>query len=361
MNLVKWFRKNNTKVMAVVVIVILFGFIGGGTFLQYISQRSTGLHKTAAYFSDNRKITNNDIVAAREELQILGSAGTAELLQNIGIPLFNNVLDLRTVLLGELLFSERRTSPGLVNYIKRMIRNNEYRISDKQISDIYKRSAPSEIYWYCLKKETEFAGVRVSNDDARRLLVDAIPRIPQFRGATYSQLIGSTVKRLGISEERILTTFSKLLAVLEYAKMCCSGEDITTLQLMQEVSWDGEAIDANFVKIDSALFAETQSEPNQERIVEHFNKYKKFFTGVADEENPYGFGYKLTDRVQLEYIACRLDDVSAIVTPPTQEEAEQYYQKNREQFTEQVPSDPNDPNSALTERIRGYAEVAGII
>jgi len=361
MNLVKWFRKNNTKVMAIVAIGTLASFMGLVSFLEFISRRSTGLHKTAAYFSDNRKITNNDIIVAREELHVLGSAGTAELLQSVGIPLFSKVLDLRAILLGELLFSERRTSPGLVNYIKRMIRNNEYRISDKQISDIYKRSAPSEIYWYCLKKETELAGIRVSNEDTRRLLVDAIPRIPQFRGATYSQLIGSVVKQLGISEERILTIFSKLLAVLEYAKMCCSGEDITTLQLMQEVSWDGETIDANFVKIDSALFAETQSEPNQERIVEHFNRYKKFFSGAADEENPYGFGYKLADRVQLEYIACRLDDVSAIVTPPTQEEAEQYYQKNREKFTEQVPSDPNDPNSALTERIKGYAEVAGII
>ena len=361
MNLVKWFRKNMTKVMAVVAIGTLASFMGLVSFLQFISRRSTGQYKTAAYFSDNRKITNNDIVIAREELHILGSAGTSELLQNIGIPLFSNVLDLRAVLLGELLFSERRSSPVLANYIKRMIRTSEYRISDKQISDIYKRSAPSEIYWYCLKKEAEHAGVRVSNDDARRLLADAIPRIPQFRGATYSLLIGSVVKQLGISEEKILTTFSKLLAVLEYAKMCCSGEDITTLQLMQEVSWDGETIDANFVKIDSALFAETQSEPNQERIVEHFNKYKKFFTGVADEDNPYGFGYKLADRVQLEYIACRLDDVSAIATPPTQEEAEQYYRKNREKFTEQVPSDPNDPNSALTERIKGYAEVAGII
>src|SRR4030043_244594 len=262
MNLVKWFRKNNTKVMAVVVIVILFGFIGGGTFLEFISRGSAGLHKTAAYFSDNRKITNNDIVVAREELHILGAAGAAKLMQNIGIPLFSNVLDMRTLLLRELLFGEQRASPDLVNYKKRMSRANEYRISDKQISDIYKRSAPSEIYWYCLKEEAELAGVKVSNDDTRRLLTDAIPRIPQFRGATYSQLIGSVVKQLGISEEKILTTFSKLLAVYEYAKMCCSGEDVTTVQIMQEISREGETIDANFVKIDSALFADTQSEPN---------------------------------------------------------------------------------------------------
>ena len=29
MSLVKWFRKNNTKIMAVVVIVLMVGFIGG--------------------------------------------------------------------------------------------------------------------------------------------------------------------------------------------------------------------------------------------------------------------------------------------------------------------------------------------
>ena len=360
MNLVKWFRKNRTKVMAVVVIVILFGFIGGSTFLSFISRRSSGLHKTVAYFGDNRKITNYDIVTAREELQILQQAGAGELLRNIGVPLFQTP-DLRTLLLGELLFSERGTSAGLINYLKRTIRTSDFRISDKQISDLYKRTVPTEVYWHCLKKETELAGFRVSNEDARKLLVNALPQIPTFNGATYSQLIGSVVKRTGISEERILTTYGKLLAVLEYAKVSCSGEDVTTAQVMHAVSREGETIDANFVKVDSAVFADTQSEPNQDRIIDHFNKYKKFFAGDVSGENPYGFGYKLLDRVQLEYIACRLDDVSKIVTPPTNEETEAFYQKNREQFTEEVLSDPNDPNSPLIERIKDYAEVAGII
>lgn len=360
MNLVKWFRKNRTKVMAVVVVVILFGFIGGGAFLQFLSRRGTGLHKTVAYFSDDRKITNNDIFLAREELKILEAAGVSGLLMNIGVPLFQTP-DFRALLLGELLFSQRGTSPGLVNVIKRTIRENNYRISDKQISDIYRPTVPSEIYWHCLKKETQLTGVRVSNEDTRRLLVNAIPKIPQFNGATYFQLIGSVVKRLDIPEEKILTTFGKLLAILEYAKISCSSEDITSSQIMQTVSWEWETIDVNFVKFDSAVFAETQSEPNQEEITEHFNKYQKFFAGTVSEENPYGFGYKLTDRVQLEYIACRLDDISTIATPPTHQEAEEYYRKNREQFTEQVLSDPNDPNSPLTERIKDYAEVAGII
>jgi hypothetical protein len=130
---------------------------------------------------------------------------------------------------------------------------------------------------------------------------------------------------------------------------------------MQSVSREMETIDVNFVKFDSSVFSETQSEPNQERISEHFNKYKQYFSGTVSKENPYGFGYKLLDRVQLEYITCRLDDVSKIVTPPTQEEAEEFYRRNRSQFTEEVLSDPNDPNSLLTERVKGYAEVASII
>jgi hypothetical protein len=199
---------------------------------------------------------------AREDLRILQLAGAGELLRNIGVPLFNTP-DFRALLMGELLFSERRTSPGLINYIKQTIRTNDYRISDKQINDMYKPTVPSEIYWYCLLKEAQLAGMRVSNEDARRLLVNAYPKIQQFNGATYSQIVGGVVKRDGIPEEKILTTFGKLLSIWEYSKMSCSGEDITNSQIMQSVSRENETIDVNFVKFDSALFAETQSEPNQ--------------------------------------------------------------------------------------------------
>ncbi|NIP26544.1 MAG: hypothetical protein GWN67_19210 [Phycisphaerae bacterium] len=360
MSLVKWFRKNKTKVMAIVAIGTLASFMGLGTFLSFISKRSTGLHKTVAYCLDNRKITRNDIFLAQEELRILQLIGSGELLRNIGVPLFNTP-DLRALFMGELLFSERRTSPGLINYIKQTVRTNDYRISDKQIIDIYKPTVPSEIYWICLSREAEQAGMRISKEDARRLLVNAYPKVPQFEGATYSQIMRGVVKQRGISEEKILTTFGKLLSIWEYAKMNCSGEDITSSEIMHSVSRERETIDVNFVKFDSAVFAESQSEPNEESISSHFNQYKQYFAGTVSKENPYGFGYKLLDRVQLEYIVCRLDDVSKIVTPPTQEEAEEFYRRNRSQFTEEVLSDPNDPNSLLTERVKGYSEVASQI
>ena len=39
MSLVRWFRKNKRKVMAVVVIVLMFGFVGG-SYLQYLGRQA---------------------------------------------------------------------------------------------------------------------------------------------------------------------------------------------------------------------------------------------------------------------------------------------------------------------------------
>ncbi len=349
MNLMKWFRKNNKKIMAVVVVVIMFGFIAGPT-LRYFTRIRTGWHDAVAYFADNKKIIRSDLNSAHQELEILRLLSADDLLRT---------QDLQAILLSELLFSEQKASPALINRIKRMITTSGYRISDKQISDIYRRSMPADYYWLLLKNEAQLAGISMANEDMGRVLGQVIPQL--FRGATYSQVIRSLIDKQGIPEEQILATFGKLLAVLQYSHMICSGEDVTSSQIMHMASQENETINVELVEFESSIFAETLAEPNEDRMVEHFDKYKKFFAGTVSEENPYGFGYKLPDRVQLECIACRLDDVSLIVTPPTPQEKEQYYQKNVKRFMISVPSDPNDPNSPPIEQTQSYAEVAILI
>jgi hypothetical protein len=357
MNLAKWLRKNNTKVMAVVVIFIFLGFVGEA-FLTQLSQRRTSRRKTIAYFADNREITNYDFALAQRELEILRLLQAGNLLRSVSIPMFRTQ-DLHAALLAELLFSDRTISPVLSGYIKRMIEVSRYRISDKQINDIYTRSMPTEMYWLLLDKETQLAGLKTPNDLSGTQLAKIIPQL--FNGATYSQLITSITNRQGASEEEILTAFSKLLTILMYARTICASEDVTSSQTMHNVSWERETIDVEFVKFDSAVFAKNADEPKEKELAGHFEKYKKFFAGDVNNQNPYGFGYKLDNRVQLEYLAVKLDDVSSIVTAPTQEDAEEFYQKHREEFTVSVPSDPNDPNSPSAERIKSYGEVAGAI
>jgi hypothetical protein len=165
-----------------------------------------------------------------------------------------------------------------------------------------------------------------------------------------------------IPEEQILTTVSNLLAVLQYSHMICSNEDITIRQLMQALGTEEQTIDVELVRFDSDVFTSSIEQPASDIEQEHFDKYKTLFAGAISGENPYGFGYKLPDRVQLEYIAIKIDDIQAIVTPPTQDEIGEYYDRYKDQrFTEQIPSDPNDPNSPLMPRTKSYAEVAGTI
>ncbi|MFC1676458.1 hypothetical protein ACFL3G_05280 [Planctomycetota bacterium] len=357
MHLMKWFRKNKNKLMAVVVIILLFGFIGG-SFLRQLGERRTGQNKTIAHYGQKQKITNYDLAIAQREIEILQRLGAAIALRNILLPAFR-VPDLHAVLINELLFSNRQLSPDLIGKIKQTARSYEYNIGDELINDIYDISVPLGIYWILLETEAQQAGVVISNESSGRTLGTMIPNL--FGGVTYPQYMRSVMEQFGISEQEILTVFSKLLAVMEYSRMICENQNITISQARHNISTVAETVDVEFVQFKAESFAQLSDEPTDTQIQEQFQKYKNYFAGVSSEVNPYGFGYKLPETVTIEYIALKLDDVSKIIALPTAEDAEEYYRRNRQQFTEQVPIDANDPNSELTTRIKTYAEVADII
>ena len=344
--------------MAIVVVLLMFAFVGD-VYITQLARSRGGVNQTAAYFGENGKITNQDRQLALREMEVLRLLRVDAMLRSIGVPLFGRMPDMVPLMLGELLFSERGSSAESINIVKQAVRMGGYRISEKQINDIYTISVSRDMYWMLLKNEASQVGFRTSDEQAGNTLARAIPQM--LKGVTYSQFIQSVINQQGVSEKEILTAFGKLMAVLEYARAVCMTEDAADWQIRQAASYENETIDANFVRISSVAFAAEQSEPTEEEMLGQFSRYKKFFAGDVNEGNPYGFGYKLPGRVQLEYLVVRLDDVSAVVKPPTEEETEEYYQQHLKQFTVSVPSDPNDPNSPTTGKVKSYAEMAGII
>ncbi len=347
MNFMKWMRKNNTKLMAVVVIVLMVAFIGGSSF-SYLMHGSGGAKKAVAYYGHKRKITHMDRAVADQELKLLEELGAISLLQ---------YQDIRGFLLSELLFPQSRDSAGAMERAKQTIQRNQYRISDKQLSDMYKmRTAPSDIYWILLREEAQSAGIYVSNQEVGQLLGRIIPQL--FNGASYTQMMQIWVNQHGMPEERILAAYGKLLAVLQYTQVICSMENLTTSQIRRMASHEGETLDAEYVRLEASAFADKQQTPSEEAMLQQFNQYKAYFAGDVSEANPFGFGYRLPSRVQLDYIALNLSDVAAIIKPPSVEDTEQYYQQNRaREFTEKVPADPSDPNSPQVDRVKSYIEV----
>ncbi len=351
MNLVKWFRKNKTKILAVVVIVLMVGFIGGSS-LTFLLRGSGGIHKAVAHYGQRKKITHYDRMMAGQELEILASLRADDVLRS---------QDLRGILLAELLFSQNRSSAATLDMVRQTIQRSQYRISDKQLGDMYRgRTAPSDIYWILLREEAATAGIHVQSEDMGELLGRIIPQL--FNNESYARVMQNIVGRYNVPEEQILETFGKLLAVLQYAQAICSMEDITNSQARHIASRESEMLDAELVQLEAWAFADKKLIPPDETLLEHFDRYKANTPGDVNEANPFGFGYELPARVQFDYIAVKLKDVESIIKPPTREEAEQYYRQNRAlAFSEEVPADPNDPNSPRVTRAKSYVEVADTV
>jgi len=352
MSPIKWLRRNQTKVMAVVVIVLMFAFVGGSA-LEYLLQPSGGEKSAVAYFGKKVKITPTMIRNASSEIELLQALQADSVLRQ---------QDLRGVMLGELLFSQNRGSPALMNQVMRVIRQSQLYISDKQLNEMYQeRTTSPAVYWILLTHEAEAAGIRVPTADVGDLIARRI--VPAFfPGQSYAALMNGLVNRFRASEDTILTTFGKLLAVHQYAQTICSVEDVTLPQLTHIASLNGDTLNAEFVQIPAKAFVDKQNPPAEEALKDQFNKYKDNVSGHVTQDNPFGFGYKLPDLLQLQYVALKLKDVAGIVQPPTQEESEVFYRQNRQRlFTREVPSDPNDPNSPKTQQVTSYAEVADTI
>ena len=350
MHLVKWLRKNNKKLMAVVVVIIMVGFLAG-PLLNKLSRRGSGGNRTIAYYDDNKKITMKDRSQAVQQLDILKALGA-----NI---LFSNVQDFRVLLMGQVLFAETRPDHQTARLIDQLVQNNRLKVSKVQVSAIYQKSHPADIYWLLLRNEAEQAGISIPVANAKSTLAGLFANI--FPEATYQQVMSGLVQRRSVTEEQMLKTFAQSLSVLEYAKIICSTADITDNQIRFDAGFENETMDIEFVQLPAKVFAEDMPQPGDAEITAQFEKYKNAFAGMVSDENPYSFGYKLQDRVSLEYIAVKFEDVKKIVKAPAAEEVEEFYQANRERFTEQVLSDPNDPNSELIDRIRTYGQMANII
>ncbi|NLH43308.1 MAG: hypothetical protein GX448_15820 [Planctomycetes bacterium] len=343
MSLMKWMRKNNKKLMAIVVIVLMVAFIGGSSF-SFLMRGSGGANKAVAYYGSNQKITHNDRRIAENELKLLEELGAADLLRR---------QDLRGLLLAELLFSQSRDVAGLMEMARQTIQRNQYRISDKQLKELYEnRTVPGDIYWILLREEARSAGIYVSPQDVGQMLGRSM-------GESYSQMMRSWIGRYGVPEKDILATYGKLIAVLQYVQIISSMENVTASQVRHMASRESETVDAEFLKLEASAFADKHQAPSPEALAQQFDQYKANVPGEVTAANPFGFGYRLPNRVQFDYIALKLSDVAAIIKQPTEEDAEQYYQQNRSrQYTEKVPADPNDPNSPQVDKVKNYIEVA---
>ncbi len=360
MNIVKWMRKNNRKIMAFVVIFIMVSFVGGMALQQLLMQFGSGRNRDVYTYRGNGKISMIDVQQAESDLTILAT---------MQMPLFLlQYPTLKAKLLGQLLFPDSQNAPALYDEMKSGIARGGLRIEQGDIDRFFTTdTATSPILWILLRAEAREAGCIVPRENAAGMLKAIIPQLTRNwpQGAfSAAQMVEYMIKRNHVPEEKILDTLADLLAVLSYVQMVTSSEDITLAQLRATVVRRGqyqnqlgpETVSAEFVRFAAEDFVDQQGEPTQTELEQQLNAFKEYHAGQITEVNPYGFGYKLPGRVRLEYIIVKHDDVRNSLKEPTANEMEQFYQDNLILFQYEDQTDPNDPDSKVTKTMT-YPEV----
>ncbi len=355
MNIVKWMRKNNRKLMAGVVIVIMISFVGGTALQQILSRWGSGAGTTVATYRNKGVITPNDLRIAENELKILRELRMPMFLQYK--PSLNQTGDIRARLLGQLLFPDSQAAAMIQDEIRQaMFRGGS--ITVEHLNAFFDKSSGSPTEnWLLLKAEARQAGCVVDPGTARDILKQLIPQLTQNR-ADAAAVVSSIINTLRVPQERIYGTFADLLSILNYSDMVTRNQAVTTAEIRSRIGRSGQRISGEFVKFTADDFLTEVAEPTQQELQDQFTAHRSVFPGTVTEDNPYGFGYKIHPRVQLEYLVVRYMDIQKNLPDPTDEEMEEYYRRNLKEFQKEEPTDPAKPDGPSTIKTQSYAEVA---
>ncbi len=347
MSLVKWIRKNNRKIMVFVVIFCMIAFVVGYTGLQIISSVfDPGRQAVAHYDNGQKKMRINDLRAANNELSILRMLHSDQITASQG---------LSGALLSRLIFPESPLANEMASQLKQLVQQGQLALSLEELNAYFNQQPERpENLWILLKAEAYRAGTIVSSEQAKDVLRNIVP---QMMGIDAAQLVAQIIRQNNLTEEQVIRTFADLLSILEYANTVINNEAVTLNQIKASIGRSKERLDAEFVRIPAGLFVDENAAVSDADIQKQFEAFKTFMPNNPTGDNPFGFGYRQPKRVQVEYMVIKTDDVKAQIDAPTSEAMENYYSQNIQQFQQQIPIDPNNPESEKTTVVRPYAEV----
>jgi len=353
MDFVKWVRKNNRKIMVFVVIFSMVSFVIGSYGIQIIVGLLGGGNATIATY-DGHKIKSRDKLQAQNELKVLQMLMADRLL-------LSQQAGLSGPLLVHLLFRDSQLTGDMASQLKQAAQQGQLPVGIDTIETFFseQRERP-EIIWTLLKAEAYRAGFVLSTDSARMTLERNIPLLTgqQFSAA---QVVGEIIRSTNLSEQQVLRAFADLMSVLSFAGNVMNNQAVTAGQVRADVARTQERLDAEFVRLNATDYVDESAEVSDADLQKQFEAYKSEPANTFTSENPFGFGYKLPKRVQLEYMAVPMDDVRGQIEKPTAEAVENYYSRNIAQFQSQIPSDPNNPESEKVTQTKPFSEVESSI
>ena len=351
MHLVKWTRKNMQKIMVFVIIFCMVSFVIGSVGLKLIVGIFGGNNQLIATYGDGQKIKSPNFLHAHNELEVLRMLMADRLL------MAQSGNGMTAPLLAHLLFPESQLSAQVASQMKQAVQQGKLPISLDELDDFFQQQPErSEILWLLLKDEAHRAGCILPNETAAQTLRYIVPQMTNNQ-LDAAALVNQIISRNNISEDQILGILSDLMSVMAYADKVMDNQAVTINQVKAALGRSKERIDAEFVKVEAEPLIDENADITDAQIQSQFDAYKATVPNNPTDDNPFGFGYQLGKRVQLEYMVVLMDDVNQQIEKPTAEAVEQYYSSNIARFQTSEPSDPNDPESEKITQARPFTEV----
>jgi len=355
MSVIRWFRKNNKKLLAIFGTLLMVGFL----LPTYMGRQArTQLEHVMGYVNQNgqkQAITNVSLYQAKQQLDALQALGVDTISMLGMIPQIReigNINKLTTMAVHQLLFGQANFS----NYFRRILyelaqqggwTKNQQDL-DKIIANIDQLALSdvndAALYYLLLTQEAHSGGIY-----STKAQIDALINIRQQAinaGRIRPFSFSAVLAQFALTENDLRNAIGNYIAILRYGHLVTRALDLSEPQLRTEVRdlIQRDTVEGTFVRFNARQFLDKVPEPNEQDLQQQFDTYRKFTADQISDDNPFGFGYLLPDRVQVEFLKVDINQTANLVeaefaqlTPQKQEDRlREYWLAHKDDFKEEI-------------------------
>jgi len=175
--------------------------------------------------------------------------------------------------------------------------------------------------------------------------VDSLLASTGKEGQEYRQFI-SNLRSRNITEQRFRQAVARLIRI-HWASL---EAEITTPPSQTELEHlcfqVQDRVRARYLRLPAEQFIAAGplvDDPEQLNAMldEQFEEFKDRLPGSYTDDNPYGFGYRIPDRVAVEFMLARGDLLLRVVRP-SEQSVRSYFDAHKSDFTKEVPTGETD-------------------
>jgi hypothetical protein len=227
--------------------------------------------------------------------------------------------------------------------------------------DAVRQIADNPVIWHLLREEARRDGPGASSQEVSNLL--------ESSGQPGQVLIRHNDGRLvsiadlgSATADAYRAAVADLLAIANRFQSLENTTKVSRPIVDRYLATEFQAVSARFAPV-PAVDAASIPVPSEADILAHFKKYAEFPPGSVSRENPFGFGYRIPNRIKFQTITIPFAPIRAAVrdsrgteTDPNDPslpyewvtEAAKYYQSNPGEFTVTPPTTENPPAAETT-------------